>query len=346
MRTAFILLLLSLLTLSCQQAPEKQAEPENKTVANKKFTLVFASCNDQEDEQPLWRPILETKPEVFIWGGDNIYADTEDMAKMKADYDRTYNRAEYAQLRTQAYITGTWDDHDYGVNDGGKEYPKKQEAKQLMLDFLDVALDDPRRSRDGAYHSEVIEADGGSIKLILLDTRTFRDSLLQSQHPNRRYDAWTEAHNGTILGEQQWTWLEEELQDDAHDFTLIVSSIQVLSKEHGWESWANFSGERKRLLSLIDGSKANNLIILSGDRHHGEVSLMHRQDKPALIDFTSSGMTFTYLTSGSEDNQYRISNVVKQLNFGVLQFDFQEKTVLFEIRGKDNFIYERHLEQY
>ena len=45
------------------------------------FTIVFASCNDQDREQPLWNPIMENKPDLFIWGGDNIYADTADMIK-------------------------------------------------------------------------------------------------------------------------------------------------------------------------------------------------------------------------------------------------------------------------
>lgn len=346
MRTLFLLLNLSLIANGCMQPSERPMASDNEPGAAAKFTLVFASCNDQEDEQPLWQPILDTQPDVFVWGGDNIYADTEDMAKMKADYDMIYNRAEYAELRGQAYITGTWDDHDYGVNDGGKEYPQKEEAKQLLLDFLDVPPDDPRRTRVGAYHTEVIEAEGGTIKLILLDTRSFRDSLLSSSNPDRRYDPWPPEHSGTQLGEAQWKWLQQQLQDDAHDFTLIVSSIQLLNAEHGWESWGNFSGERQRMLDLIEAAKAKNIIVLSGDRHHGEISRMTRGQQPALIDFTSSGMTFTFITGGSEDNDYRISNVIKQLNFGVLQFDFEKKTVLFEIRGKDNFVYERHLEQY
>jgi len=308
--------------------------------------LVFASCSDQNRKQPLWQPILETEPDLFIWGGDNIYADTEDMAKMKADYDKLRSHPEYARLRTSTPIKGTWDDHDYGVNDGGKEYPQKRAAKELFLEFLEAPENDSRRSRPGVYHAEVIRAEEGSIKLILLDTRSFRDGLKDSPDPDRRYDSWPAEHTGTLLGEAQWLWLEEQLQDDTHDFTIIVSSIQLLNSEHGWESWGNFSAEHHRMLGLIQQAKAPNVIVLSGDRHQGEISRMEQENTSALIDFTSSGMTHTYLTSGSEDNTYRISNVVKQLNFGVLQFDFKERQVVFEIRGRDNFVYERHKEQY
>ena len=41
-------------------------------------------------------------------------------------------------------IIGTWDDHDYGLNDAGKEYDGKDFSQQLMLDFLDEPSDSLR----------------------------------------------------------------------------------------------------------------------------------------------------------------------------------------------------------
>lgn len=39
------------------------------------FRLLFGSCNKQDRPQPLW-PVLKNRPsDVFIWLGDNIYAD-------------------------------------------------------------------------------------------------------------------------------------------------------------------------------------------------------------------------------------------------------------------------------
>lgn len=337
--------------LSCADKPTEIAseEIENDLVeANgSDYVMVFASCNDQDRPQPLWQPVLEVAPDMFIWGGDNVYADTDDMAKMKADYDKVKANETYMKIATSAQIEGTWDDHDFGKNDAGEEWEKKDEAKDILLDFLDVPEDDERRSREGVYYSKKISAENGSIKLISLDTRYFRTELQKSEVKGRRYDDWPTDHDGTMLGEAQWNWLEKELEDDSADFTIIISSVQFLSKEHGWEKWMNFPGEVEKMRSLLKDAKAKNIMILSGDRHMAEISV----DKDAglsypLVDFTSSGLTHTWPHFSTEGNEYRVSNIIKRLNFGVLFFDFESKVVTFEIRGRDNFVFERFTQQY
>ena len=57
-------------------------------------------------------------------------------------------------------VLATWDDHDYGENDAGSEYPLKETSKQIFLDFFGVAKDSPRRERDGVYvRYELADAD-------------------------------------------------------------------------------------------------------------------------------------------------------------------------------------------
>jgi hypothetical protein len=41
-------------------------------------------------------------------------------------------------------VIGTWDDHDYGLNDAGKDFGRKFFTQKLMLDFLDEAEDSSR----------------------------------------------------------------------------------------------------------------------------------------------------------------------------------------------------------
>ena len=174
-----VALILILWLISCQQATEQIADEQGGATSNSNvdYTLVFVSCNDQEREQPLWKPIKENRADLFIWGGDNIYADTDDMSKMKSDYDKVWAHPDYASLAEETEITGTWDDHDFGKNDGGKEWEKKGEAKELLLDFLKVPNNDVRRTREGVYASEIHTTEKGNIKVILLDTRSFRDLL-------------------------------------------------------------------------------------------------------------------------------------------------------------------------
>lgn len=345
----FVLALLFLIVISCGQPLEGPTEDSIEIISSAAYdyTVVFASCNDQDRDQPLWDPILKNAPDLFIWGGDNIYADTDDMNKMQSDYNKVWAQPGYVSLSENTIITGTWDDHDYGKNDAGADWKKKAAAKELLLEFLKVPEDDVRRTREGVYTAENYTTNAGSIKVILLDTRTFRDSLKKSDDPNRRYDAWAEGEGGTILGETQWKWLEEELEDDTANFTIIVSSNQLLSDRHGWEKWANHPSEVIKMKELIANANARNIIILSGDRHMGEISIetLPGMNYP-LVDFTSSGLTHTWIDSATESNPYRVSNVIKKLNFGVLQFDFEENRVRFELRGRENFLFDMHEQDY
>ncbi|WP_424494469.1 alkaline phosphatase D family protein [Salinimicrobium sp. GXAS 041] len=309
---------------------------ENTTATSKKadFTIAFGSCNRQDLSQPLWEPIIAHKPDVFIWGGDNIYADTEDMEKLEREYQLQKQNEGYQKLVSNTNIQATWDDHDYGQNDGGSSWEYKKESQQEFLDFLEVPLSDARRSREGVYHSKTYEKENGSVKIILLDTRYFRSALKASAKEGKRYDA---GANGTILGEKQWTWLKQELEQSEADFNIIMSSIQVLSGEHGFETWANFPKEVSRLQDLIASTTAKNIVLLSGDRHISEFS---RKEMPALnyqlVDFTSSGLTHSYSDFSGEPNKYRVGDVVSDLSFGLLLFDFENKKIRMQMRGKKN----------
>jgi len=122
--------------------------------------IAFGSCVNQDKPQPIWDAVVDTKPQHFVFLGDNIYADTEDMEVMKAKYALLGKQPGYIKLKATCPIHATWDDHDYGANDGGAEYPKKKESQQVFLDFFEVPKDDPRRTREGVYSSTVFGPTG------------------------------------------------------------------------------------------------------------------------------------------------------------------------------------------
>ena len=251
--------------------------------------IAFGSCNKMTMPQTMWPNVVANNPSLWIWLVDIIYADTSDMEALAAHYKRLKTNPEYKKLRAKAQIIGVYDDHDYGYNDACKYYPMKVESKKCLMDFLDVPIKSPVRYRDGAYQSYAFGKPGERIKVIIMDLRWFRDSLVEDPHNDRR-----KAPNmdGQMLGEVQWKWLEKELRNSTADLNILCSSVQVLADDHGFEKWGNFPNERKRLLRLIVATKPKNLLILSGDRHMAEISKMHLEGLPyPLYDFTSSGMT-------------------------------------------------------
>lgn len=309
------------------------------------FTIAFGSCNKQNKTNILWKEVLKNGPNLWIWGGDIIYSDTQNMDNMKEDYHTLLNQKNYQSVKNRIPIMATWDDHDYGLNDGGIESIKKKEAQQLFLDFLGIDKNHERRSREGIYHSKVFNSERGSIKVFVLDTRYHRTALTKSKG-RKRYQP-NHYGVGTILGDKQWNWLANELESSQANFNVIVSSIQVLSAEHGFETWGNFPHEVEKLIKTIKNSNAKKVILLSGDRHISEFSKISVEGLPySLFDFTSSGLTHSYKGFTSEPNQYRVKNVVSTISFGVLKFNFDKNEVLMQMRGKNNEIQQELIHVY
>uniref|UniRef100_A0A0E0K1T9 PhoD-like phosphatase metallophosphatase domain-containing protein n=1 Tax=Oryza punctata TaxID=4537 RepID=A0A0E0K1T9_ORYPU len=269
--------------------------------------IAFGSCANQSAAQPVWEAVVGFDPQVFIWLGDNVYGDNKRPFRvlgrertvgpwrnvprfypskedeLRRRYEMAKAKPGYAKLRERAQVIGTWDDHDYGLNDAGKEFSGKVTTQRLLLDFLDEAEDSSRRQQAGVYTSYMFGPEGKRVKVILLDTRYHRDPL---------------SSDGAVLGDPQWQWLERELHGPRSEITIIGSSIQVISNLSATtgplfyvESWARFPRERERLFRLIDSSKRNGVLFISGDVHFGEISRYDCGAQYPLYDVTSSGLT-------------------------------------------------------
>lgn len=295
--------------------------------------IAFGSCANQTKPQPFWRVIADQKPQLFIFCGDNVYADTEDMEIMNRRYQMLGDKEGYQALKEICPVLATWDDHDYGVNDGGRDYPMRKQASEIMLDFFEVPLDDPRRSRDGIYGAKVFGPEGRRVQVVLLDTRFFRSPLNRvGRRDVRGPYAPMEKPGSTMLGEAQWAWLEKTLRQPA-ELRVVVSSIQVVSSEHGWESWGNLPRERQRLFDLIAKTEANGVIFISGDRHLAELSSDQENGPYPLYDMTSSGLVHSGGGRPQEPNRYRVLPMYQKTNFGWIEVDWEAGQVLLMARS-------------
>lgn len=302
--------------------------------------MAFGSCNRQDAPQPLWKPILVDRPDLWIWMGDNIYGDSPVMDTLRAKYSRQNANPDYQLLKASTPIIGVWDDHDYGINDGDKRFAQKKESRDLMFDFLTVPADAPERKREGAYASHTYGEGEHQVKVILLDGRYFRDTLTRV---DRVYQF---NSTGQILGDAQWKWLENELKTSTARVNFIVSGIQFLPAEHAYEKWANFPKDREKLLNLIANSGVQNPILMSGDRHIAEImKLVDARFPGGLFEVTSSGLTHTWNGIAEEKNSFRVSDLIAKLNYGLASFDWAKDEVLIEIKGENGSIYAKQIIQ-
>ena len=294
---------------------------------------MFGSCADTRRPQGFWQVLLDAKPSAVVLLGDNVYADTFDPAELRSAYAKLGAIDGFQRLRASAPLLATWDDHDFGQNDTGVEHPRQADAQKVFLDFFDVSEDSPRRRQKGVYSARVFGEAGRRVQVILLDTRSFRSGL---EGGPKSYVPRSDA-DATLLGNDQWRWLAEQLRLPA-ELRLIGSSIQFAADEHGFEKWANFPRERERLLALLGETKASGVVILSGDRHKAEISRMDGAPYP-LYDVTSSALNRPLaVQAGDEPNRRRKGPLVWEANFGVVEVDWSapDPRVSLEIRRSDD----------
>ncbi len=294
---------------------------------NNIHTIAFGSCNHEDDNQSYWKSIKAFNPDIWIWLGDNIYGDTEDMSVLKAKYDMLLADSSYANFVADIPVIGTWDDHDYGANDGNALYSKKEESKALFKAFMNYGDQMNLDEHEGIYHSIQL-GTSVSVNFILLDTRTFQDPLEKNPTGETRYL----ESDGDILGEEQWNWLEAALSKSNAHLTIIASSIQFIPDEHKYEKWSNFPESKKRMFRLLRKNPEKRCMFLSGDRHLAEISKLEVDGiSYPLYEITSSGLTHSY-EKANESNRHRISKLCGQKNFGIIEIKSEGGSISYVLK--------------
>jgi alkaline phosphatase D len=286
-------------------------------------TIAFGSCNKVDLPQPLFRQLTLEKPQLWIWTGDVIYGDSPDPGVLAQHYAAQLRQPEYAGfLASGVQVIGTWDDHDYGAGNSGREYPTREASMQLFLDFVNEPRDSPRRKQSGIYTRYVFGPEGQRVKLLVTDNRYNREK------PGPKSD---------ILGAEQWQWLEKEVLTQDAELLLLVSGTQVLSADHRYEKWADWPDARQRLIDLMDRSPFQNIIIISGDRHLGELSKLDLPSGKTLWDITSSGLTHSYreATDAISPNRLRVGPLLTRLNYGMLEIDWKSTPPAVSLEVRD-----------
>ena len=196
-------------------------------------TIAFGSCfKPTKKEHSVLESILKQEPDVFVMLGDNIYGDTEDMALLKTKYAALEAVEPFRKLREASTMLAQWDDHDYGVNDGGKSYAMRAESAEIFLDFFKDPADSPRRQREGIYGSYTFGSGDRVCQILMFDTRYFRDELAKSKSKEKKKKGtvgWykpTADTSKTLLGEAQWQWLDQQLQVPANCSAQLECHIE------------------------------------------------------------------------------------------------------------------------
>ena len=295
--------------------------------------IIFGSCSCQTEDLSYWDTLATQEPDIALLLGDNVYGGRNPIDLEKA-YDTLGAHPSFQRACQSVPIFATLDDNDYGNGgDACSRNPYKDSAKKVFLNFFQVPKEDERwQANRGVYTSLCW---GEELQILMLDLRYHKDRFLETDErgaPGKQ--CHVPDHSDTsksMLGEQQWEWLENEMKKP-FSLRLLASPLQVMAEGHGFECWRMFPLERERLLAMVNKSEGTTFII-SGDRHAGA---FYQMDE--LIEVTSSSLTHTVAQGllDSELDSSRIGDFVHCNNFGMIDIDWEKGKVLLTLRRTDN----------
>jgi alkaline phosphatase D len=305
--------------------------------------IAFGSCNHQNAPQHMWAQIAAANPQLFLMIGDNVYGDTgwdadAGLESLRSSYALQASHPEFKGFRAKFPMMATWDDHDFGLNDAGGNFPMRRWAEELFETFWGSS--DAVRNRDGIYESSITGPEGKRVQVILLDTRFFRSDLKKAPWSKDRPPLGgyvpDDATEKTVLGADQWAWLKAELAKPA-DLRIVVSSTQVITQAHQFEGWTNFPAERTKLLEMLAGREASGLVMLSGDRHAAGIYKTEIKGK-IMWELTSSSLNLAFgsdieRATSREPDPARVTPFFPIENYGLIDIDWKAKTLTMTLKG-------------
>lgn len=237
---------------------------------NKKVRVGFGSCV-YGDRSKVYDVLWKEKFDRFLFLGDNFYIRERSVTKkaLSSEYARHFVNPSLKHFMKEIRYTATWDDHDYSpMNDGDSTYPLREFSESLFRKFWKI----PRRAAGFDRGLQHAFTESG-VQYIVTDNRSFRTK------PGTAKAAY--------FGEQQLEWIGTKLKSKDVAVSILVSGGQILS-EHGMfhEYLRQYPKEFTVLLAALT-TAPKPVIIVSGDRHYGEI-LIEKTDDREILEVTSS----------------------------------------------------------
>lgn len=288
-----------------------------------RLKLAVASClNDYETEHfNIWDTLLKKDPEYLLLIGDNVYSDRTAKEVITTDPEILWNR--YVDMRLklplfyQQKLIAThalWDDHDFGINDGGSEYKHRRASKEIFEAFWAQNLGNESWTKGFGVGGLLTLGD---FNLYFLDGRSFR-----TLHPE-----------GSHIGIDQEAWLLKNLIDETNP-SILIKGDQFFGGYHSFES---FEGRHPQDFSKFIASLKKlptPFIFMSGDRHFSEIMQFPRSmfGRPSF-ELTSSPLHAFHPIKQEDFNPWRVVSVKNKNNFLMIDNEAIENHWFMEVES-------------
>ena len=302
------------------------------------FQMAFGSCayiNDTDFDRPgkpygkdtrIFQSIAQQHPNAMVWLGDNIYFREGDWETYQNMMNRYFHARQVPSMQTLLNACpnyAIWDDHDFGPNDCDGTFVYRKESLQA---FNDVWANSNSGIPGGSTNCNTAKVQINDVDLYLIDNRSFRTPYK------------TSGVNAKMIGDEQLTWLIEDLKNSRATFKLICIGSQVINSVPVFETFANYTEESKKLFQLIEENEIKNIIFITGDRHFAELSERTLSNNIRVLDITTSPLTSSPYTNVKEENTYRVKGTLfENQNYCTIQFNgpVKEREAIIELHDID-----------
>ena len=233
--------------------------------ASQTLRFAFGSCS-KDDDQPIFATIAAEDPDLFLFAGDNHYANTAVVDALRWYYRWALAIPERAALLATTPTTATWDDHDYTGNNTDATSPGRTDALRVFEEYWA----NPSAGTE-AIPGVFFTQSHGDVDFFMLDDRYHR------------------GLDDSILGGPQQQWLLDALSASTATFKFLVSGSQWTADGSG-DSWASFVTQRDVIFDHIRDAQINGVVLMSGDVHRSEFRVIERAGAAGydLPELTSS----------------------------------------------------------
>lgn len=274
----------------------------------------------------IYEKIADKMPDFILWLGDNIYLrepDWNTKTGILHRYTNTRSTKEMQKLLATTHNYAIWDDHDFGPNDSDKSFWNKNETLEGFKLFWANPSYGIADIKGAITYFNWADCD-----FFLLDNRYYRD-------PDKLI-----SDNKTQLGEKQKEWLKNALTYSNAKFKFIVIGGQFLTTGGAYEVYTNFgfSNERTEIIEFIYRQNIKNVIFLTGDRHHSEISVLKNRYKPTIYDITTSPLTSHHASENKDEiNSLRVKgSLINRRNFSILSISGKNDNRILKIKFYDS----------
>ena len=237
--------------------------------------IAFGSCADEkEGSSKVWNRMNEDGIDALVLLGDTPYIDTTDLAVQRKRYQEFAAVPAFANLVAHTPVYSTWDDHDFGRNNTDGNLEGKENSRQA---FSENRPNPSFGENDQGIYTSFKQ---GPVEVFLLDARWFaRTEISENNIP-------------TLLGKQQWDWLERSLKASTAPFKILACGMifNGATRPGKTDYWGNYPTEYYRLLSILKRHEISGVTLVSGDIHWSRVIQHDTKSKIGydLIEFITS----------------------------------------------------------